>query len=148
MKHVHEELSFKTAGKNDFIDITDKVKNFVDESGIKTGFVNIQTLHTTAAVMINENEPGLIEDIKKFLEKLAPQSGPYYEHDDFKKRTVNMCDGECANGHAHCKAILLPVNVILNLINGKLQLGQWQRIFLVELDRARPRKAQILILGE
>ena len=58
-----------------------------------------------------------------------------------------MCDGECANGHSHCKAILMPTNVTLNLIDGKLKIGQWQRIFMLELDRSRPRKYQIHILG-
>lgn len=65
----------------------------------------------------------------------------------WKKRTVNVCPKECINGHAHCKAIHLLVNIALNLVNGEMQLGQWQRVFLVELDRTRERKVQIQILG-
>jgi len=61
---------------------------------------------------------------------------------------VNMCDDECVNGHSHCKAILLPTSVTLNIVDSKLQLGQWQRIFIRELDRSRPRKVQIQIIGE
>jgi secondary thiamine-phosphate synthase enzyme len=147
MKIANKTIKFKTAGEYDYIDITGQVKGFVKESGIKNGLVNIQTLHTTTAVIVNENEPLLIEDIKRHLEKLSSKELEY-NHDNFAVRTVNMCDGECANGHAHCKAILLSASVCLNLIEGELQLGQWQRILFWELDRARERNIQIQILGE
>lgn len=147
MKTIVKAFCYKTAGKNDFIDITDPVKKFVKDSKIKNGLVNIQTLHTTTTVIVNENEPLLLEDMKRHLEQFASQKLKYC-HDDFKVRTVNMCDNECANGHAHCKAVILGVNVVLNLVKGELQLGQWQRIFFLELDRARERKIQVLILGE
>ncbi len=146
MKITNTIFEFQTKGEFDFIDLTDKIKDFVKKSKIKNGFVNIQTLHTTAPVLVNENEPLLLKDIKRHLEKLSPKTLKY-QHDDFNKRTVNMCPGECVNGHSHCKAILLPVNVILNLIKGEIQLGQWQSVFLLELDRARKRKVQIQIMG-
>ena len=147
MKTAHKIIEYSTKGLFDFIDITDKVKAFVKEAQIKNGLINIQTLHTTTGIILNENEPLLIEDIKAHLEKVAPQ-GLKYSHDDFRRRTVNMCDDECINGHSHCKAIHLPVNLTLNLINGELQLGQWQRILFTELDKARKRKVQIQIIGE
>ncbi len=146
MKITNTIFEFQTKGEFDFIDLTDKIKDFVKKSKIKNGFVNIQTLHTTAPVLVNENEPLLLKDIKRHLEKLSPKTLKY-QHDDFNKRTVNMCPGECVNGHSHCKAILLPVNVILNLIKGEIQLGQWQSVFLLELDRPRKRKVQIQIMG-
>ncbi|MDD4897690.1 MAG: YjbQ family protein, partial [Candidatus Pacebacteria bacterium] len=71
-----------------------------------------------------------------------------YRHDDFEVRTVNMCDDECANGHAHCKAVYLPPNVVLNIVSSKLCLGQWQRLFFLELDRARQRKVNLQVIGE
>lgn len=147
MKTAHKEIEYQTKGLFDFIDITDQVKSFVKEAQIKNGLVNIQTFHTTTGIILNENEPLLIEDIKAHLEKIAPQSLKY-NHDDFGKRTVNICDDECVNGHSHCKAIHLPVNLTLNLINGELQLGQWQRILFTELDKARKRKVQLQIIGE
>jgi len=131
----------------DIIDLTDKIKSFVKEGGIKDGLVNIQTLHTSAAILVQENEPLLLEDIKKSLERIAPQD-INYNHDDFSRRTVNMCDDECRNGHSHCKAVSLPTSVTLNLIDNKLQLGTWQRVMFIELDRARSRKVQIQVLGE
>ncbi len=137
----------QTKGVFDFSDITDKVRSFVETSGISSGLVNVQTMHTTAMIILNENEPLLIEDIKKNLEMTAPVDAGY-NHDNFEIRTVNMCDDECDNGHSHCKAIHLTANVTINLIDGKLQLGQWQNILFVELDRSRPRRYQIQVIGE
>lgn len=140
-------IEFKTLKTLDFIDITEKIEEFIKESQIKNGLVNVQILHTSAALMVNENEPLLIEDFKRNIENIA-KSTETYDHDDFDRRTVNMCDNECRNGHSHCKAIYFLVNTTLNLIDKKLQLGQWQRVFLVEMDRPRPRKIQIQIIGE
>ena len=147
MKTTNKIFQYQTKKLFEFIDITDEINNFVKKSKIKNGLVNIQILHTSAALIFNENKPLFIEDIKRNLERIAPQSLTY-QHDDFTKRTVNMCEDECINGHSHCKAIHLLVNITLNLIDGKLQLGQWQKIMLVELDRSRPRKVQIQIIGE
>mgnify|MGYP001564348251 CR=1 FL=1 len=143
-----KELNYKTKGKYDFINITPKVLKLIKESGVRFGDANIQSLHTTCGLIVNENEDGLLKhDFIGLFERLSEKK-LYYKHDDFKARYQNMCDGECKNGHSHCKAILLPVNVTLNIINGNLQLGQWQQIFFVELDRKRDRRVQILIQGE
>ncbi len=147
MKTENRTFKHQTKRIFDFIDITNQVNNFVKQSKIKNGLVNVQILHTSAALIFNENEPLLIRDIKKSLERIAPQSLAY-QHDDFSKRKINMCKDECINGHSHCKAIYLLVNVVLNLIDRKLQFGQWQRIILAELDRARLRKVQVQIIGE
>ncbi len=147
MKIANKILEYQTKGEFDFIDITEEVKKFVQESQIKNGLVNVQILHTSAALIVNENEPLLLEDIKRNLENCSPKSQSY-QHDDFTKRTINVCPGECMNGHSHCQAIHLLVNTTLNVIEGKLQLGQWQRIMLVELDHSRPRKVQIQVIGE
>ncbi|MDD4201441.1 MAG: secondary thiamine-phosphate synthase enzyme YjbQ [Candidatus Pacebacteria bacterium] len=140
-------LPYQTKEELEFIDITEEVMAFVKESGIKNGIINVQTMHTTSAIILNENEPLLIEDIKDNLRNLASQSVKY-RHDDFEVRTVNMCDDECANGHAHCKAVYLPPNVVLNIVSSKLCLGQWQRLFFLELDRERQRKVNLQVIGE
>ena len=147
MKILNKTIEFQTKNEFDFVDITEKIKDFVKASNIKDGLVNVQILHTSSALMVNEKEPLLLEDIKNNLERVAPQNIDY-RHDDFKVRTVNLCPDECVNGHSHCKAVHLLVNVTLNLIKGELQLGQWQRVFFVELDRSRPRKVQVQIIGE
>lgn len=147
MRTKNKTIEIKSKEQFDIVDLTDEIASFTKESKIKDGLVNIQSLHTTAVVFVQENEPLLLEDIKKSLERIAPQNIDY-NHDDFGRRTVNMCDDECRNGHSHCKAVFLPTSVTLNLINGQMQLGTWQRIMFIELDRARPRKVQIQILGE
>jgi len=146
MKFFNKTIKIQSKGLFDFIDITDKVKDFVKKSQIRNGLVNIQILHTSAGLIVNENEPLLINDFKKNLEILAPRASNY-QHDDFSKRTVNLCKNERINGHSHCKAIRLSVSATLNLIEKEIQLGKWQRIFIVELDGSRKRKAQVQILG-
>lgn len=144
----NKTLEYKTKGGLEFEDITDEVHNFVKKSGIKNGLINIQTLHTTTAIIVNESEPYLIEDMKNNFREMAKKD-IYYGHNDFNKRTVNMCGlEECKNGHSHCLAIYLPTSVTLNIIDGKISIGQWQRVFHIELDHARDRKVQIQVIGE
>ncbi len=147
MKIVNHLIKLKTAATLDFIDITDKVKAKLKKAGIKRGIVNIQSLHTTMAIIIQESEPLLITDLKKVLERVAPRTMKYM-HDNFDIRTVNMHPNEPVNGHSHCKAMFLATSSFLNIINGKLQLGKWQRIFAVELDNARTRRIALQIMGK
>ncbi|MFH1841556.1 MAG: secondary thiamine-phosphate synthase enzyme YjbQ [Candidatus Nealsonbacteria bacterium] len=147
MKIINKLIEKQTKEELEFIDLTDEIDNFVKESRIENGFINIQTLHTTAPLLLNENEPLLLEDFKKHLRNLSPKESEY-NHNDFHRRTVNICDNECVNGHSHCQALHLPSGITINVISGKLQLGQWQRIFLVELDRSKQRKVQLQIMGE
>ncbi len=147
MKSLHHSLKLKTKELFDFIDLTETVKKLVAKSKIKNGLFNIQSKHTTVAVIVNESEPLLIADMKKMLNKLIPKNHNY-QHDNFKIRTVNMCAGECANGHSHCKQILLNSSYTLNIIKGQLDLGTWQRIFAVELDHSRLREISFMAMGE
>lgn len=146
MPVINKTLALNTKKEFDFIDITEAVKVFVKESQIKDGLINVQTLHTTCPLILNENEPLLLDDFKNHLAQLSPRELPY-RHNDFTVRTVNICQEECENGHSHCLALHFPSNLTLNIINGELQLGQWQRIFAVELDKPRARKIQIQIIG-
>jgi len=147
MNAINKTIEFKTEKELEFKDLTEEISIFIKESGIKEGLVNIQSLHTSAAMIVNENEPLLIEDFKDNLRKTA-LTDKGYRHDDFTKRTVNLCKNECINGHSHCMAIHLLPSVTLNVINGDIQLGKWQRIFFVELDSSRERKVQVQIIGE
>lgn len=147
MKANNKIIEFQTKEELEFIDLTDEIKEFVQGSKIKEGLINIQSLHTSAALIVNENEPLLIEDFKDNLRKTSLKEIDY-RHDDLEKRTINFCPDDCVNGHSHCRAIHLLVSATLNVINGTLQLGQWQRIFFVELDSSRKRKVQIQIIGE
>lgn len=146
MNVINKTISLQTKQEFDFVDITEAVQALAKESQIKNGLLNIQTLHTTCPLLLNENEPLLLDDFKKHLAGLSPKNLAY-SHNDFTIRTVNVCRDECENGHSHCLALHLPSNLTLNLIDGKIQLGQWQKIFTIELDRPRARKIQVQIIG-
>ncbi len=137
----------KTVTTLDFIDITEKIQEKIKESGITNGVVNIQSLHTTLSIVVNEAEPLLIMDMKRLLEKLAPRTAEYL-HDNFDIRTIHMHRNEPANGHSHNKALYLPTSTMLNIKKNKLQLGEWQRIFAIELDNSRSREVALQIIGK
>jgi len=147
MKIVNYSVGVKTAKAPEFIDITEKVCGLVEQSQVLSGFVVVYSRHTTAAIKINENEPLLLGDMEKFLESVAPRNG-YYGHNDFSIRTVNMTEDECPNGHAHCQHLLLGASESIPIIDGKLQFGRWQRIFLIELDMPRDREVLVQVIGE
>jgi secondary thiamine-phosphate synthase enzyme len=126
-----------------FVDITDEVADAVRASGVRDGIVTIVSRHTTAAVRIQEAEPLLLEDLLGFLRRLAP-SNVHYQHNDFRIRTQHMHDDESPNGHSHCLQFLLGTSESLPVVDGEPALGQWQRIFLVELDGPRAKR-EVLI---
>jgi secondary thiamine-phosphate synthase enzyme len=140
-------IHVSTARPTQFIDLTDRLERLVTESGLLAGILNIQTLHTTTAIIVNEHEPLLLMDFEALLAAAAP-ADRRYSHDDTAVRTVNVSDGEPPNGHAHCRALLLPTSVCLNVSGGRILLGRWQRVFFVELDGPRQRQISVLTLGE
>jgi secondary thiamine-phosphate synthase enzyme len=111
------------------------------------GFAVVYSRHTTAAIKINENEPLLLEDMEKFLERISPRNGSY-RHNDFTIRTVNMNEDECPNGHAHCQHLLLGTSETIPIVEGMMQFGRWQSIFMIELDHPRPREVVVQVMGE
>ena len=139
-------ILLETTRAPEFIDLTEQVLSHVRESGIRDGLVCIYSKHTTAAIKINEHEPLLLTDMEAFLKKIAPVD-QYYAHNDFSIRTVNMNDDECPNGHAHCGHLMLGTSETIPLIDGELQLGQYQSIFLIELDHPRQREVLVSVLG-
>jgi secondary thiamine-phosphate synthase enzyme len=146
LKVKNHTINLRTAASLDFIDITEKIQDRIKRSGITEGIINIQSLHTTLSIVVNEAEPLLIMDMKKLLRKLAPRTAQYL-HDNFKIRTVHMHPDESKNGHAHNKALYLPTSAILNITKNQLQLGEWQRVFAIELDNSRPRRVALQIIG-
>ncbi len=141
-----ESIEFETTSAPQFIDITDDVTRIVDAAGIQFGQVAVYSQHTTAAIKINEHEPLLLRDLARTLRNFAAPNG-YYEHNDFSRRTVNMNPDECANGHAHVQHLFLSTSETLPVIDGRMTLGAWQRIFLVELDHPRLRRVLVNVMG-
>lgn len=131
------------------LDVTDHAARLVARSGVRDGQVTAYTPHTTCAVRINERETGFLDDLRRVLEELVP-SRAYYRHDDLSVRTENVTDpaGEPLNGHAHIKAMLLgTASETVPVVDGRLLLGTWQRILLIELDRPRARRLHLQVQG-
>jgi secondary thiamine-phosphate synthase enzyme len=139
-------LRVRTEEHTQFIDLTAWIGRSLGRSGVDHGIAQIQVLHTTAAIVINENEPLLLDDFKSLLERLAPAGGPW-AHDDLERRTCNLVPGERANGHAHARALLLGGAKLLNVHAGRLELGRWQSILLLELDGPRERSVSLTVMG-
>ncbi len=137
MKAYTRYLTFNTKKRRELIRITDTVRESVKESGVKEGLCLVSAMHLTAAVIIQDDEEGLHEDIWEWLERLAPFKPDYKHH-----RT-----GE-DNGDAHLKNLLVHLQVVLPITNGELDLGPWQEIFYAEFDGQRPKRVIIKIIGE
>ena len=149
MKSFQVERHLRTAGGLHIRDITDEVVEAVRESGVRDGIACVYSPHTTCAVRVNEFEQGFLDDFSALLKRLVP-SQDYYAHDDWDKRTENICDEDMAfgNGHAHCMSMLLgPAGESIPIRAGELCLGTWQRVLFVELDRERDRRWLVQVVG-
>ena len=129
-------LHVESTSAPQFIDITDKVEGVVEESGLSSGIAVVFSKHTTAAIVIQENEPLLLQDMESLLERHSPRNA-HYRHNDFDVRTVHMHENECPNGHSHCQHLTLGTSETIPIINGKLALGEFQCVFMVELDHVK-----------
>ena len=136
LKTYTKYLWFNTKKTREYIRITDDIAEFVQESGIKEGFVIVSAMHITAGVYVNDWENGLIEDIDQWLEQLAPENPDYKHH-----RT-----GE-TNGDAHLKRILINHQVTIPITEGKLDLGPWEQIFYAEFDGKRKKRVILKAMG-
>ncbi len=149
MKVFQHERSLRTAGGLTVTDITDEVNEAVRESGISDGIACVYSPHTTCCVRVNEFENGFLEDFTGLLRRLIPRES-YYAHDDWDRRTENICieDMETGNGHSHCMAMLLgTAGESVPVRDGELALGTWQRVLFIELDRERDRRWLVQVVG-
>lgn len=134
-------ISLHTTAPRQFLDITDSISDYIRVSAIEQGIATIVSQHTTAAIVVNEHEPELLKDLDGFLLGLAPKEREYAHN------AVPCLPGEYPNGHSHCQALLLNASASVPIADGALILGRYQRIFLVELDRARARSVSVAILS-
>jgi secondary thiamine-phosphate synthase enzyme len=133
-KVFNTSFSFSTEGEIDFIDITDKVQEAVVRSCVKNGIVHVFAPHATGILILTENEHGLLNDIKAFLEEITPKHGAY---------------SHPSNAHAHLRSVLLPPDKTLPVIEGRVEFGTWQSLVFLETD-VHPRRRTVIIqvLGE
>lgn len=137
MKVHTEYLTFNTRNRYEMVHITPQIDAIVRKSGVDDGLCFVSPMHITAAIYVNDNESGLIEDIGKWLEHLAPRRPDYKHHHT----------GE-DNADAHLKALLLHHETTLPVTNGHLDLGTWQRIFYAEFDGQRAKRVIVKVLGK
>jgi secondary thiamine-phosphate synthase enzyme len=128
-------LQVETRARVEFKDVTGFVQKLVSESGVQSGMCHLYTPHTTAAILINENDdPALQRDLDEFLKKLAPPGRDYHHN-----------DGNC---DAHLKAAVVGCSKSLLIENGRLILGRWQGIFFCEFDGPRRRDLRVKIVAD
>jgi len=140
MKSYRKELWFQTPGRRAFINITAAVEQALNESGIREGLVLVNAMHITASVFINDDEPGLHEDYKRWLEQLAP-------FDPSPQRYRHNLSGE-DNGDAHLKRQVMGREVVVAVTQGRLDFGPWEQIFYGEFDGRRKKRVLVKIIGE
>ena len=137
MKSHTQYLTFNTASRREYINITDDVEGAVSDSGVSEGLVLVSAMHITAGIYVNDAEDGLIADIDEWADQVAPM-GPDYRH----HRT-----GE-DNGDAHLKNLLIGSQVVLPITAGKLDFGPWQQVYYAEFDGRRKKRVIVKIIGE
>ena len=145
MRILHRHLHVDTQAGIHLANITPDLRTFLAESGLRNGVLTVTSRHTTTAIVINENESRLLADTQRFLARIAPP-GDRYEHNDIHLRDCPPDEPE--NAHSHLLAMFLGSSEAIPIIDGTLDLGQWQSVMLVELDGPRPRKVSVQIIGE
>ena len=134
MRVFSKSFTFSTKGEIDFVNLTDRVRRIVRESGVKNGLVHVFAPHATGILVLTEYEPNLLNDIKRTLETLIPRDKPY-QHP--------------ANAHSHLRSMFLCPDRTLPIINGEVVLGTWQSLVFIETD-IYPRRRTIIVqvIGE
>jgi len=140
MKSHTRHLTFKTPNRMDFVNITAQVADEVSRSGVMEGLCLVNAMHITASVFINDDEPGLHEDYKRWLEQLAP-------FDAGTERYHHNRTGE-DNGDAHHKRQVMGREVVVAITGGKLDFGPWEQIFYGEFDGRRSKRVLVKVIGE
>ena len=145
MKNYHHIETITTGEGISIVDLNDDINNAIEHSRITEGFAIISSRHTTTAVCINEFEERLLEDLKVWLKKLAPEDGKYL-HNDIEQRDCPPDEPE--NAHSHLMVLLLGSSETVPITNRKLALGEYQSVMLIDLDGPRERTVNIQVIGE
>jgi len=136
MKTHTEYITINSEKEKEIINITDKVEDAVEKSGVSEGIVLVNSMHITSSIFINDEESGLKQDFMQWLERLAPE-GDYLHH-----HTGEM------NADAHLKRTLMGREVVVAITDSKLDFGPWEQIFYGEFDGKRNKRILVKIIGE
>ena len=137
MKSYTEYLWFNTKEKREYLNITSTTEEILKKSKVEEGFILVSAMHITASVYVNDDEEGIINDMDKWLEQIAPFRKDYQHHHT----------GE-SNADAHLKNLLMHHQVIVPVTKGKLDFGPWQQIFYAEFDGQRRKRVIVKVIGE
>jgi len=137
MKVRNDYVTVQTKQKREFMNITPNVKSAMEKSGIRDGIVLVSALHVNSAVFVNDEEPGLLQDVNEWLGKLAPHRDDYKHSGKFE-----------SNASAHLQSLLARHQVLVPISEGKLELGPLQQVIYAELDGQRPKRILIKVMGE
>ncbi|MEM0445273.1 MAG: secondary thiamine-phosphate synthase enzyme YjbQ [Nitrososphaerota archaeon] len=133
------EIVVRTRGENDVVDITDRVEDLIAKSDVKNGVAHLYVIGSTAALTTIEYEPGLVEDLRAAMERIAPKNAYYKHHERWGDD----------NGHSHVRASVIGPSLCLPIRSKQLVTGTWQQVVLIELDtRARERKILVTVTGD
>lgn len=136
-----ETITLRTTERLEVLDLTDRVMALVGRLGVREGMVDLFSMHTTCGVFINEFQPALVADIKRFLEQMVAREA------DWRHNDPAHSDCDRMNADAHLRAMLLGHHLTLQVSGGEVVLGQWQRILLAELDGPRARTLRVQVMG-
>jgi len=139
MKSETEYVTMNIPERRALVNITSKVKEIVQKSGVKEGLVLVNSMHITSSVFINDDESGLHQDFEDWLEELAPEK----PHSQYRHNR-----GVEDNGDAHLKRSIMGREVVVAITDGKLDFGPWEQIFYGEFDGKRPKRYLIKVIGE
>jgi secondary thiamine-phosphate synthase enzyme len=128
-KVFNTNFSFSTKGEVEFVDLTDRILEAVSKSGVRNGLVHVFAPHATGIVVLTENEQGLLDDIRDWLQEIIPRNKAYRHP---------------SNAHSHLRSVLLPPDRTLPVVDGTVQLGTWQSVLFVETD-VYPRRRNVII---
>jgi secondary thiamine-phosphate synthase enzyme len=145
MKITRQRFDIQSTTQMEFLDITPQVQEIVDASGIREGQCLVFIPHATMGIVINQNEPMLLQDFMRVLYKLVPVDDQY-SHDLFELRRSRTADGR-SNGNSHCKSMVVGIDANIPVEKGKLLLTERQTIFAVEFDGARKRDIIVQVIG-
>lgn len=137
MRSFTDYLTFDTENRREYLNITGRVAEAVGRSGVAEGLCLVSTMHITASIFVNDDEPGFRSDLAALLDRLAPEGEDYQHH----------LTGE-DNGDAHLRNVLVGHQVVLPVTRGKLDLGPWEQVFYAEFDGQRRKRVVIKIIGE
>ena len=139
MAVITKKIKLNTKGDTDIIDVTPQVASIVSKANVESGIAAVFVPGSTGGLTTVEYEPGLIQDLKRFFEKIAPKSGTY-------QHNLQWHDG---NGYAHVRASFLGPSISVPFVGKKLQLGTWQQIIFIDFDnRPRSRELIVQVVGE